>query len=241
VTTNPTDQTVDGGDPVTFTSAATGSPNPTVQWQVSTDGGTTWTDRPGATATTLTITTTAGDNGNRYRAVFTNAAGNDVSSAAVLTVRSEPVVIAQPEDQTVAPGHAVSFTVDMTGNPAPTVQWQVSTNRAVDWKSIAGATSPTLTFVPTRVQNGNQYRALLTNELGTTATDPVTLSVTAAPVEPTPTTEPTGTPAPAPTGTPRQTPLPSTGQDLTVGRIALALLLAGTALAVLARRRRAHP
>src|SRR5262249_4264293 len=38
VTTNPHSQTVTDGQNVTFTVAATGSPTPTVQWQVSTDG-----------------------------------------------------------------------------------------------------------------------------------------------------------------------------------------------------------
>jgi hypothetical protein len=108
----------------------------------------------------------------------------------------------------------VSFTVGLTGNPAPTVQWQVSTN-GTTWRSIAGATSPTLTFVATRKLNGNQYRALLTNSLGTTATDPATLSVRAG----------------------RGVPLPITGQDLTFGGIALVLLIAGAAVTVLARRR----
>jgi LPXTG-motif cell wall-anchored protein len=95
-----------------------------------------------------------------------------------------------------------------------------------------------LTFVRTRAHNGNQYRALLTNELGTTVTDPVTLTVAAAPVTPEPTREPT----PGPTGTPRKSPLPITGQDLTtLGGAALVLLLAGTALTVLARRRKVRP
>ena len=35
--------------------------------------GGTWTNIPGATSTTLTFTTTAGQSGNQYRAVFSNA------------------------------------------------------------------------------------------------------------------------------------------------------------------------
>ncbi len=39
VTTDPTSQTVNAGQSASFSAAATGTPNPTVQWQVSTDGG----------------------------------------------------------------------------------------------------------------------------------------------------------------------------------------------------------
>src|SRR5262249_58150214 len=55
VTTNPASQTVCPGS-VTFTAGATGTPVPTVQWQVSTDGGTTFSDIAGATSTSYTLT-----------------------------------------------------------------------------------------------------------------------------------------------------------------------------------------
>src|SRR5207249_2223640 len=53
VTTNPSNQIVVSGQDATFVAAASGDSPPTVQWQVSTDGGTTWNDIPGATSTTL--------------------------------------------------------------------------------------------------------------------------------------------------------------------------------------------
>src|SRR5262249_26526061 len=54
VTTNPSNQTVTYGvASVSFTAAASGSPAPTVQWQVSTGGP--FSDIPGATSTTYTI------------------------------------------------------------------------------------------------------------------------------------------------------------------------------------------
>jgi hypothetical protein len=85
VTTNPTNQSVTAGQSVTFTAAANGNPTPTVQWQVSTDGGVTFTNISGATSTSYTIaSTTASQNGYRYRAVFTNSLGSATTTAALL-------------------------------------------------------------------------------------------------------------------------------------------------------------
>jgi hypothetical protein len=64
-----------------------------VQWQVSTDGGNTFTDLAGENASTLTPFQIdppqyggPNQNGWEYRAVFTNAGGQIISSAATLTV-----------------------------------------------------------------------------------------------------------------------------------------------------------
>ena len=57
------------------------------QWQVSIDGGNTFTNIDGATSTTLTLnTTTASENGDLYRAVFTNFLGSATTTAALLTI-----------------------------------------------------------------------------------------------------------------------------------------------------------
>ncbi len=88
VTTQPTNQTASAGAAVTFTAAASGDPTPTVQWQVSTNAGSTWTNIAGATSSSYTTpATTAADNGNQYQVVFTNAAGpSATTNPARLTV-----------------------------------------------------------------------------------------------------------------------------------------------------------
>jgi hypothetical protein len=88
VTTQPAAQTVTAGQPVTFTAAASGYPAPTIQWQVSSDGGSTWSNVPGATSASLSFAAAAADNGNSYQAVFTNAYGSATTIAASLTVTS---------------------------------------------------------------------------------------------------------------------------------------------------------
>jgi subtilisin-like proprotein convertase family protein len=104
-------QTVCAGDSVTFTATASGTPRPTVQWQVSGDGGMTFTDIAGATSTTLAFTATVAENGNRYRAVFTNTAGSATTNAAPLTVNTIPVVTINPANQTVNVGAEVPDTI----------------------------------------------------------------------------------------------------------------------------------
>jgi beta-glucosidase len=86
ITTQPVASSVSVGGMVTLTAAAAGSPLPTVAWQVSTDGGTSWTAVPGATSTTYTFTAKGSDNGAQYRAVFSNDLGDAVTNAAKVTV-----------------------------------------------------------------------------------------------------------------------------------------------------------
>jgi len=90
ITTQPANQTVTAGQTATFTAAATGSPTPAVQWQVSTDGGANFSNVSGATSTTLSFTTASSQNGFRYRAVFTNSAGTATTTVAMLTANTAP-------------------------------------------------------------------------------------------------------------------------------------------------------
>src|SRR4029077_10821875 len=162
VTLNPASQTVCPGS-VTFTAGASGSPAPTVQWQVSTDGGATFNDISGATSPSLTFSAVAADDARQYRARFSNlCAANVPSTAAILTLDSGPLVTLNPASQTVCPG-SVTFTAGASGSPAPTVQWQVSTDGGATFNDISGATSPSLTFSAVAADDARQYRARFSN------------------------------------------------------------------------------
>ena len=89
----PISQTVVAGHNVSIYGSATGNPLATYQWQVSTNGGSSWTDLTssapysGTATNTLTITNApASLSGNQYHFVATNTAGSVTSSAATLTV-----------------------------------------------------------------------------------------------------------------------------------------------------------
>ncbi len=177
VTQQPADATVLTGQDATFTAAASGNPAPTVRWEVSTDGGTTFNPIAGATDPTYTFATTSADNGDQYEAVFTNSVGPTASDPATLTLESVPVISAQPANVSVITGQTATFVAAATGLPAPTVQWEVSTNGGTTFTAIAGATSPTYSLTTALADNGHQYEADFTNPAGSTLTDPATLTV----------------------------------------------------------------
>lgn len=86
VTQSPTDRTVAPGDEVSFVAAAEGTPEPTVKWEVSVNGGQTWSVVEGATKNTYTFKAKAAHDGYEYRAVFTNVVGTTRTSPFTLTV-----------------------------------------------------------------------------------------------------------------------------------------------------------
>ena len=178
ITTQPVGQTVTSPAAATFTVAGTGLPTPTIQWQRSNDGGTTWADVTGATsATYTTAATSASDNGARYHAVLSNGIGTAATSSAVtLTVNVAPAITTQPTPQTVTSPAAATFTVAGTGLPTPTIQWQRSNDGGTTWADVTGASSATYTTAAT---TGNddaaKFRAVLSNGIGSAATSTAVL------------------------------------------------------------------
>ena len=180
VTLDPISQTGYAGTTLTFTASASGTPTPTVQWQVSTNKGASWANQPGATSETFTtapLTTT--ESGREFRAVFTNVAGTATTSAATMTVLRAvaPKVTTQPTNKTVRAGSTASFSANANGTPTPTVQWEVSTNQGSTWSVVAGANSTTLTFTATAAENGWRYQAVFKNVAGSVTTKAATLKV----------------------------------------------------------------
>jgi alpha-tubulin suppressor-like RCC1 family protein len=179
ITNQPLNTTVTEGETATFNSSAEGNPAPTVQWEVSTDGGAGWTALAGATSPSLAIpATTPSENGYEYRAVYTNVAASATTNVAKLTVQGVPVVTAQPQSATVAIGGTASFEAAATGSPAPTVQWERSLDEGGSWTPVSGATGGKLTVSGAQLsQDGNEYRAVFHNSAGTTPSRAATLTV----------------------------------------------------------------
>lgn len=179
-TTQPADKVICVGGNTTIPSAFTGT-TVTVKWQVSTDGGTTYTDLTntapysGVTTNTLTITGgTAALNGNLYKAVLSGPCTNNVSSTAAKLTVNTPAAIAtagQPRDSAACEMNSASFTVTATGTNL-TYQWQDSVaGRSPVWQDISGATNATLQLDHlANSQNGYGYRCTVGNTSCTSVT-----------------------------------------------------------------------
>ena len=92
VTTQPSDQSIIYGANASFMAGASGSPAPTVQWQVNNGSG--FTGIGGATSSTLSLSKPlVSASGNHYRAVFSNSCGSVNSDAATLTVAAKNLTV----------------------------------------------------------------------------------------------------------------------------------------------------
>jgi hypothetical protein len=178
----PTSEEVAPGTVIAFNAAAVSNPPVTsVQWQLSTDGGQTFTNFSGATGMAYSIPAQTSDNNDLYRAVFTNRIGTATTNAARLTVQPAPVVTMQPTSQAVVAGAVVTFTAAAAGSAPVSVQWQVSTDAGMTFSPLGGATSDVLAFTASVADNGNEYEAEFTNAFGATTSEPATLHVSGGP------------------------------------------------------------
>ncbi len=171
-----------------FSVAVTGTA-PTYQWQVSTNGGTTWTNVSGATGATLNLTgLTASMNGYQYRvAISGTCTASFNSSVATLTVNSPVAITDQPDDASVCEGNNTSFNVVATGSTI-TYQWQVRRNggafaNVTNAAPYNGATTATLSITnATAALNGNEYRVIVSGvPCGAVNSDTVLLTVNPLP------------------------------------------------------------
>ena len=95
-----------------------------------------------------------------------------------------PAFVSQPANRTVVSGGTVQFAADATGAPAPTFQWQVSTD-GISFTPLSngapysGVTTNTLVITgASGALTGLQYRVVATNAGGSATSDAATLTVT---------------------------------------------------------------
>jgi len=184
ITSQPTNQSVTAGQTASFSVAATGTAPLTYQWKKN------GANISGATLSSYTTpATTTADNGSTFQVVVSNSAGSAPSSTVTLTVNAAavaPTITTQPTNQTVTAGQTATFSVAATGTAPLTYQW--SKNGA----NITGATSSSYTTpVTTTADNGSTFQVVVSNTAGSAPSNTVALTVNAAAVAPTITTQPT--------------------------------------------------
>lgn len=176
ITTQPVGQTVTAGANVTFTVTATGSGTLSYQWLFNGN------PISGATSASYSLTNVQQANDGNYSVTVSNSAGAVTSTAATLTVKPAttiPSFTVQPISQTVTAGTNVTFSVEATGNPAPTLQWFFGTT------AIPGATSATYTITNAQAGSAGTYSVTAVNTAGSAVSSNATLTVNPVPA-PTP-------------------------------------------------------
>lgn len=184
----PADVTAIAGTDASFTTTATGT-SLAYRWQRS-GNGTDWADIAGQTQPTLTLAALALDgNGSQVRVVVSNTAGSITSAPARLSVQAAstvPSISNQPAAASVVAPDAASFTVVASGQPAPTYQWQRSTDGGSSYVDIAGATAASYSTGATSLaNNGERLRVRVSNSAGNVLSESQVLTVTAAQIAPT--------------------------------------------------------
>lgn len=181
ITEQPQGDAVAAGQSATFSVEYSSATDATVQWQVSSDNGDTWSDIAEATTGTLSVAATSQANGHLYRAKIVNAGGTEYSAPARLTVTIGGLSItAQPKSVAVVAGRAATFSARAAGQFV-TYQWQSAAPGSDVWVPIAEADSRTLTVPASAVKaSGTRYRALVSNPAGEVVTSAATLTVTKA-------------------------------------------------------------
>src|SRR5215472_580057 len=184
ITAQPVNQAVTVGQAATFSVVAAGTVPLSYQWQKN--GG----NITGATSSSYTTpATTTSDSGSIFAVLVSNSAGTATSSAATLTVNSAPVaptINTQPANQTVTAGQTATFSVVASGTAPLSYQWQKNGG------NISGATSSSYTTPSTTTSDsGSTFAVVVSNTAGTATSNVATLTVNAAPVAPTISTQPT--------------------------------------------------
>jgi hypothetical protein len=161
------------GQTATFSVTAAGTAPLSYQWQ---KGNTAITGATSASYTTAGTTTA--DSGSQFSVIVNNAAGNVTSDAATLTVTATsvaPSITQQPSSVTVTASQTATFSVTATGTDPLSYQWLKGTT------TIPGATSASYTTpATTSVDNGTQYKVMVSNSAGNATSNPATLTVNAA-------------------------------------------------------------
>jgi uncharacterized repeat protein (TIGR01451 family) len=154
ITSQPQDQSVPTGSTATFTVAATGTTPLSYQWQKGNAA------IPGATATNFSLSNVQLSDAGAYSVVVSNAAGSATSSNAVLTAITWLGIASNPQNQTVAVGRSVTFTVVAQGTAPFFYQWLKG------GVAITPATNSSYTISNVQTNDAGSYSVIVQNPYG---------------------------------------------------------------------------
>ncbi|MFN7020870.1 MAG: immunoglobulin domain-containing protein [Phycisphaerales bacterium] len=124
----------------------------------------------GSATPSLTISNVAAADAGSYTCDAVAPCGSTLSDPAVVTVASDPAITAQPQPRTKCLGGSVTFSVTASGGSLSYV-----------WRKgglpIGGENASSLTIGPVTLASGGSYDCVVTNDCGSTTSDPAALSV----------------------------------------------------------------
>ena len=167
---DPGNQAVCVGSSTTFSVAATGTGPLSYQWRKN------GSSIPGATSSSYTINPVASGNAGNYDCVVTNTCGSATSNTAALTVKTAPVIIADPDSRTADEGGSAVFSVTATGAEPLSYQWRKN------GIAIPDAICAIYMIYPVASEDAGNYECVVTNSCGSVVSKSAALTVGEAPV-----------------------------------------------------------
>ena len=150
----PPSQSVSAGATVNFSVTASGAGVLRYQWRFN--GG----NLSGATNSALPLVNVQAANAGSYAVNVTDNNGSLLSSNAVLTIVSAPVITLQPVSRTFGTGEVAQLTAAATGTPLPVYQWLLND------APLAGQISGTIVFNNFNAANEGTYSLRASNSAG---------------------------------------------------------------------------
>lgn len=102
---------------------------------------------------------------------FNISCGGASDSAPPAAAIAAPTITGQPQDQTVSQGATATFSVQATGNPAPTFQWYHGDGSIISGATLASYTTPPITSS----DDGSTFYVVAKNSEGSATSDKATL------------------------------------------------------------------
>jgi len=165
-----TNQTVVAGNNATLSPTVTGVPTPTYQWQLTNSATGNFTNIPGATSASLTLSNVQyAQNGYVYSLIASNSLGNVTNSMTLSVILPPSISGLNPQSATV--GNTVTISPAVSGVPAPTLQWQTNGVNLADGpdangSTISGSQTSTLNIANAQVADTGTYSLIASNSAG---------------------------------------------------------------------------
>ncbi|MDB6121360.1 MAG: C-terminal target protein [Pedosphaera sp.] len=170
ITSQPVSLTRNAGQSATFTVSATGSAPLSYQWKRN------GTNMSGTVSPSFSLSSVTSADAASYTVLVSNGAGSALSTAAILTVLTPPVITSQPLSRTNTLGSTASFSVTVSGTAPLSYQW------SWDGVAIMGATTSSLSLSNTTGSDAGSYSVVVTNVAGSVPSAGAALAFTGRPL-----------------------------------------------------------